>query len=113
MYAIMNKEMNAYSHGPTLDYYYASKEYEKLKKSIINPEHWLYGSKLVRMKRVKSGIEFKGRLSWRHWYWKPCLSWRFSKYFHWLCFMTWFTFDYANVPDKIIKDHLEEAKAGK
>ncbi len=70
----------------------------------------MYGFVLVRYKNVKSGISIKIKLKWRDWYWKPRISWRFGKHFHWLCFMSWIEFDYTDVPDKIVRDHLREQK---
>jgi hypothetical protein len=105
----MNKALTAYSHGPSWEKYVVE-DYDKLKHSIINPKHWMYGSKLVKMKRIKIGIELKCRLLWKasSWRWKPSLDWRYNRSFHWLFFMCWCSFEFADVPDKVIKDHLAE-----
>ncbi len=60
MYAIMNKDLTAYSHGPSLEQY-VFEDYDKLKQAILSPRHWMYGSKLVKLKRVQIGIEVKCR----------------------------------------------------
>ncbi|MGO9015130.1 MAG: hypothetical protein ACLQF0_09135 [Dissulfurispiraceae bacterium] len=109
MYAIMDKEMKAYSHGPSRERY-VIEDYDKLKNRILDPEHWMYGSNLVRMEKIRSGIYFKIRLSWSLWLWKPHLDWRYNHCFHWLFFRLSCLFDYADVPGKIIKDHLADAQ---
>ncbi len=92
-------------HDHTLPEYYNRK---KLKTWVLSPESTVYGFVLVRYKSVRSGISIKIKLKWRDWRWTPVISWRFGKHLHWLCFMSWIEFDYTDVPDKIVRDHLKE-----
>jgi len=105
MYQIMNKEMTAYS----ISGYECLRYYERDKEAHLNPKDSRYGDVLVKMKRVKSGIEIKLKLKWMNIYWKPHFSWRYNKYFHWLFLMLWFDFTYTDVIDCVVSDHLADS----
>ena len=104
MYQIINRELNAYS----LSGYECLRYYEKDREAHLNPKDSRYGDVLVKMKRVKSGFEFRLKISWLFFDWKPKLSWKYSKYFHWLFFMFWFEFTFLDIVDSVISDHLSE-----
>lgn len=90
--------------------HYAVGYYERDRLHHLNPKSALYGSKLVKMKRQKSGICIQWRFYWRnHFYSKPVFRWKsYAKYFHWLWFMVWVEYQYVDVIDHIEKDHLKE-----
>jgi hypothetical protein len=104
MYQIMNKEMTACS----ISGYECLRYYERDKEAHLNPKDSRYGDVLVKMKRVKSGIQIKLKLKWMNIYWKPRFSWEYNKYFHWLFFMLWFGFTYSDVIDSVVSDHLSD-----
>lgn len=91
MYAIMNQELTAYSHGPT-NTYDVRQVYEENWKYIVSPKSFLYGSVLVKMKRVRIGISIKLTFNWKR---LPILHFTIEN-------------ETQLEPDKIIKDHLGE-----
>ncbi len=112
MYAITSRDFKHWHLPPSYEYGdYACKTYNdnKFKKWVLSPDSYVYGFVLVKYKAVKSGITLRLKLRWRGWYWRPRISWRYGKHFHWLFFMFWIEYDYDNVPDKIVKDHLSES----
>lgn len=110
MYAITSRDFKSWHLPPTYPGDDICKEYNKdrFKKWVLSPESAVYGLVLTRYKKVKSGISIKVKLKWRDWRWKPRISWRYGKHFHWLFLMSWIEYEYDNVPDKIVKDHLDE-----
>ncbi|UZS00242.1 hypothetical protein [Chondrinema litorale] len=108
LYQVMNPELNAYHFGGPR----APEWYEEKKEWILNPNSRIYGYKLVKMKRVRSGFEIKLKIFYKaQWYWKPHIQFnKFNRYFHWLFFMLWFEFEYRDIIDKIEKDHLKESQ---
>jgi hypothetical protein len=107
MYRIYNQKMDGYSFESD---HYAVGYYERDRIQHLNPKSTLYGSKLVKMKRQKSGITIKWNFYWRnHFYWKAHFMWKdYMKYFHWLWFMLWIENVYVDVIDHVEKDHLKE-----
>jgi hypothetical protein len=106
-YKIMNRELNATSlEGiKCIDYYEQNKQFH------VNPKYVSYGDVLIQTKHVLSGFSFKFKIYFRNrWLWKPHFYWKYgNNYFHWLFFMFWFEYEYVEVFDKIIKDHLTDS----
>lgn len=103
MYRIYDSKLDGYS----LSGYSCIEAYERDKKSHVNKQDSRYGDVLVRMKRQHSGFSFRVKLYFRNqWNWKPILSVRFSKYFHWLFFYIWIENEYVDIIDEVVKDHL-------
>lgn len=100
--------------GIKLSGYSAKEYYDDNFEYHINPKYVSYGDVLVSTKRVKVGFTLKLKILYRRrFYWKP--EYRFRPnwgecYFHWLFFMFWFEFNYDDIMDKIVKDHLSEFK---
>ena len=110
----MNRELNAYSHGPTTEYD-VRKVYEEHRDWNINPKSFLYGSVLVKMERVQSGLSFKFNIRWKNkwynkkgWDWLPIVEWKYNRLIRWLCFWLWINWEYDWEVGEIIKDHLGE-----
>jgi len=110
VYGITSRDFKLWYRPPTRTYD-VPKIYneDRFKKWALSPDSYVYGYVLVRYKNVKSGISLKLKLRWRDWYWKPRINWRYGKHFHWLFFMFWIEYDYTDVPDKVMRDHLEES----
>ena len=116
MYAIMNRELTAYSHGPTLEYNVRKiYEEEKHQRWCTSPKSYLYGSVLVKMKRIKSGFSIKVEINWNHWdrKWGWCCcpttrGWKYNHCFRWLLLWIWFNWEHEWEVDKVVKDHLGE-----
>lgn len=82
--------------------------YEEGFEAHLDPESSRYGDKLVLLKRAKVGFQIKFRFYWRNtFHAKPTFYCKDGvRYFHWLCFMSWFDYEYDEVIDKVVKDHL-------
>ncbi len=107
MLAIYSRDLK----GIILDNTYNVKgHYQKNIDNIINPNSTMYGAKLVKQKRVKSGISLIFKINWRGIELKPAYS--FSKwygiYFYWLFFLIKIENHYQTVYDYTIKDYLKE-----
>jgi hypothetical protein len=108
-YRIYNSDLTAYS----LEGWMCPDSYERDKKYHLKEGSTHYGDKLVRMKRVLSGITFRWAFYWKNYFeLKPQFHWRYGvRYFHWFCFMLWIENNYVDEIDCVIKDHLAESRA--
>lgn len=105
-FAIMNKELNAYSLQG--DWQKVSNFYESMKEHHLSETSSCYGDVLVEMFPKLSGIRFTFTITKHCWEFKPKIKWKYEKSFDWLWFLIKFEtlendFDY-----KVIRDHLNE-----
>jgi len=109
MYRIYNKNLNGFS----LSGWDCQRYYKEAKEAHLNKNDARYGDKLVKMKRIKTGVNLRLKFYFRyHWYWKPHYSFKFNTYFHWLFFMIWVDAEYDDIIDKVEKDDLAESING-
>lgn len=105
MYAIMNRDMDAYS----LKGFDCVRYYEEKRKYHIDEKYNSYGDVLVRMKNVKSGIEINFKINWRGYvYWKPALKFKHEFRFNFLIFSIDAKMRYRDIPHYVESDHLGE-----
>ena len=109
MFAIYNQDLTIVVSNS----YDSAEKYERLKEKHLNPNNIRYGDKLVRLRRVTSGISIKIKIIFRSkfTFWKPEIEYRFGELkIVWLRFYLNIHRTFTDRVAEVIRDHLEESK---